>query len=79
MNNKHSDIAYHFEKWNVAAGVCTISWIIIGENLAGAMKKRLSVVVQDHLFGRWTYSRIPTSTDTSIVCEYESILIELLY
>ena len=55
LNKNHSIIAYHFARWNVAAGVCTISWIPTVENLADATTKRLSVVVQDHLLRRWTY------------------------
>ena len=55
LNKKHSSIAYHFARWNVAAGVCKIAWIPTGENIADAMTKRLSVTVRDYLFGRWTY------------------------
>ena len=55
LNKKHSAIEYHFTIWNVAAVVCKMDWIPTGENLADAMKKRLSVFVWDHLFGIWTY------------------------
>jgi hypothetical protein len=55
LNKKHSSIAYHFSRWNVAAGVCQIGWIPTGENLADAMTKRLSVTTRDHLFSQWTY------------------------
>ena len=55
LNKKHSSIAYHFSRWNVAAGVCRIAWVPTGENIADAMTKRLSIGVRDHLFCRWTY------------------------
>ena len=55
LNKKHSSIAYHFARWNVAAGVCKIAWIPTGENIADAMTKRLCVTVREYLFGRWTY------------------------
>ena len=31
LNKKHSDIMYHFARWNIASGVCTIAWIPTGE------------------------------------------------
>ena len=55
LNKKHSSIAYHFSRWNVAAGVCKIAWVSTNENLADAMTKRLCVTTRDYLFGRWTY------------------------
>ena len=55
LNKKHSSIAYHFTRWNVAAGVCLIGWIATGENLADAMTKRLPELTRDYLFGNWTY------------------------
>jgi hypothetical protein len=55
LNKKHSAIAYHFARWNVAAGVIAVAWIATGENLADAMKKRLSEMSRDYLFGNWTY------------------------
>ena len=55
LNKKHSSIAYHFSRWNVAAGVCKVAWVPTGENIADAMTKRLSVMVREYLFGRWTY------------------------
>ena len=54
-NKKHSAIAYHFSRWNVADGVCTIAWIPTGDNIANAMTKRLAKAVRDYLFGNWTY------------------------
>ena len=55
LNKKHSSIAYHFSRWNVAAGVCQIVWVPTGENIADAMTKILSKDTEDYLFGRWTY------------------------
>ena len=55
LNKKHSDIAYNFSRWNMAAGVCTIAWIPTGENIYDAMTKRLAKAVRDYLFGNWTY------------------------
>ena len=45
LNKKHSDIAYHFSRWNVAAIVCTIAWIPTGGNIANAMTKILDKAV----------------------------------
>jgi len=55
LNKKHSSIAYHFARWNVAAGVCKIAWVFTTENLADAMTKRLSVTAREYLFSWWTY------------------------
>ena len=55
LNKKHSSIAYHFSRWNVAEGVCQIAWVPTGENIADAMTKRFSKYIRDYLFGRWTY------------------------
>ena len=55
LNKKHSAIAYHFARWNMAAGFCTIDWIPTGRDLADAMTKILSMVVLYRLFGSWTY------------------------
>ena len=55
LNKKHASIAYHFSRWNVAAGVCQIAWVPTGENIADAMTKRLSKDTRDYLLGRWTY------------------------
>ena len=52
LNKKHSSIAYHFSKWNVAVGVCKVAWVPTGENIADAMTKRLSVMAREYLFGR---------------------------
>ena len=55
LNKKHSDIAYHFVRWNVAAGVIKVAWIRTEDNIADAMTKRLSGEKRDHLYGEWTY------------------------
>jgi hypothetical protein len=55
LNKKHSAIAYHFTRWNVAAKVISVAWISTTENIADAMTKRLSQVTREHLFGMWTY------------------------
>ena len=55
LNKKHSAIAYHFSRWNVAAGVCTIAWIPTGENIVDAMTKIRAKAVQYYLFGNCTY------------------------
>jgi hypothetical protein len=34
LNKKHSSIAYHYVRWNVAAGIASIAWIPSGENLS---------------------------------------------
>ena len=38
LNKKHSALAYHFARWNVAAKVCSIAWISTTENIADAMQ-----------------------------------------
>ena len=55
LNKKHSALAYHFARWNVAAKVCTIGWISTQENIADAMTKRLPASTRNKLFGWWTY------------------------
>ena len=55
LNKKHSSIAYHYVRWNVAAGVAAVSWIDGKENLADALTKRLAENVRQYLFGGWTY------------------------
>ena len=55
LNKKHSSIAYHFTRWNVAAKVCKVAWIPTGENIADAFTKRLAEATRDYLFGNWTY------------------------
>ena len=55
LNKKHSAIAHHFARWNVAAKVCSIAWISTTENIADAMIKRLPEGKRNYLFGSWTY------------------------
>ena len=55
LNKKHSSVAYHFARWNVAAGACLMAWIPTQGNIADAMTKRLPEVKRNYLFGNWTY------------------------
>ena len=55
LKNNHSSIAYHFSRWNVAAGECQLAWVPIGENIEDAVTKILSKDTRDYLFGQWTY------------------------
>jgi len=55
LNKKHNSIAYHYVRWNVAAGVIRVSWIPSGENLSDPLTKRLGHEQRDYLFGGWTY------------------------
>ena len=55
LNKKHSSIAYHSVRWNVAAGVIQVAWINTHMNLADAMTKRLTADKREALFGGWTY------------------------
>ena len=55
LNRKHSAIAYHFTRWNVAADVIKVAWISTHENLADALTKRLPEATRNYLFGNWTY------------------------
>ena len=55
LNKKHNSIAYHYTRWNVAAGVVSVAWIDGKENLADPFTKRLAAMVRDYLFGNWTY------------------------
>ena len=55
LNKKHSDIAYHFTRWNVAAKVIKVAWIGTDRNIADALTKRLPEAKREFLFGEWTY------------------------
>ena len=55
LNKKHSSIAYHFNRYCVAAGKISVAWIKSEENLADALTKRLAEVKRTELFGDWTY------------------------
>ena len=41
LNKKHSEVGYHFVRWNVAAGVCSIAWIQTKFNLAVSLTLRM--------------------------------------
>ena len=53
LNEKHSAVAHHFTRWNVAAKVCLAGWIGTEENVADAMTKMLPEVKRDRLFCNW--------------------------
>jgi Reverse transcriptase (RNA-dependent DNA polymerase) len=55
LNKKHSSLAYHFIRWNVAAHVISISWISTHDNLADTFTKVLPKATRDFLYGNWTY------------------------
>jgi len=55
LHKKHSSVAYHFARWNVAAKVCLIGWIPTGQNIADAMTKVLPEVKRNALFYDWVY------------------------
>ena len=41
LSKKHSAVACHFARWNVAAKVCLVGWIKTHENIADAVTKLL--------------------------------------
>jgi hypothetical protein len=43
LNKKHSSIAYHYVRWNVAAGIASIAWIPSGANLSDPFRPRSSM------------------------------------
>ena len=55
LNKKHNSIAYHYARWNVAAGAIQLSWVKSDDNLADAFTKRLTHERREDLFGEWTY------------------------
>jgi hypothetical protein len=55
LNKKHCSIAYHYVRWNVAAGAVSLAWIPSAQNLSDAFTKLLSATVRDNLFAQWTY------------------------
>ena len=55
LNKKHSSLAYHFTRWQVAAGVIALAWIVTTDNLADAFTKLLPQTTRDYLFDQWTY------------------------
>ena len=55
LNKKHNSIAYHYVRWNVAAGIIQVSWLEGALNIADAFTKRLTQARRDFLFGEWTF------------------------
>jgi len=55
LNKKHNSIAYHYARWNTAAGVIQVSWLNGIDNIADAFTKRLAQARREHLFGEWTF------------------------
>lgn len=55
LNKKHNSIAYHYVRWNVAAGAVQVSWLDGLLNIADAFTKRLTQARRTFLFGEWTY------------------------
>ena len=53
LNEKHSCVACHFTRWNVAAKVCSAGWIKTHLNIADAMPKLLPEIKRDKLFHCW--------------------------
>ena len=51
LNKKHSSIAYHLVRHNVAAGVVKIGWINTNDNIADPLTKRLTEAKRSKLFG----------------------------
>ena len=55
LNKKHSSIAYHLVRENVAAGVVKVGWVPTDSNIADPLTKRLTETKRSKLFGDWTY------------------------
>ena len=55
LNRKHSAVACHFTRWNVAAKVCSVGWIETEKNIADAMTKMLPEIKRKKLFCDWTH------------------------
>ena len=55
LHKTHSSVAYHANRWAVAAKIIRVGKVHTGENLADALTKRLSAAKRDYLFGNWTY------------------------
>ena len=53
LNEKHSCVAHHFARWNVAAKVCLAGWIETERNIADAVTKTLPEIKRDKLFYDW--------------------------
>lgn len=55
LNKKHASLAYHYVRWNVAAGIISLSWISGKRNYADTFTKILPKPTRDLLYGGWTY------------------------
>ena len=55
LNKKHNSIAYHYARWNVAAGVVQLSWVNGDLNIADLFTKRLGQDRREFLLGEFTY------------------------
>ena len=55
LNKKHNSIAYHYVRWNVAAGVVQISWMSGELNISDVFTKRLTKERRDDLFDEFMY------------------------
>lgn len=55
LNKKHASLAYHYVRWNVAAGIVSLAWISGKDNPADPLTKILPRATRDHLFRNWVY------------------------
>ena len=55
LNEKHSAVACHFARWNVAAKVCSMGWIPTKDDVADGMTKLLPEAKRDALFHNWVH------------------------
>ena len=55
LNKKHSSLAYHYIRWNVAAHIISLSWISTHDNIADTFTKVLPRATREALYGNWTY------------------------
>ena len=55
LNKKHLSITCHFARWCVVAGIVSLAWINVGDNLVDGLTKRLSETQRDCLFGNWMH------------------------
>ena len=53
LNKKHSAMAHHFARQNVAAKVCLVGWIKTQGNIADTVTKLLPEAEHDQLFCDW--------------------------
>jgi hypothetical protein len=55
LNKKHNSLAYHYTRWNVAAGICSLAWISGADNISDPFTKKLPEITRERLFGNWLY------------------------